>query len=446
MSGRLDYRIVPGTPLTGRIRVPGDKSISHRALLLAAMAQGESRIEGLSTGADVQATARALRALGVAVEARRDGVWHVRGDALRAPEAPLELGNSGTSARLLLGLLAGRAFQTTLRGDVSLSRRPMQRVLDPLRRMGARFRAAAGDTLPVTLHPGTGLRGIHYRCPMPSAQLKSALLLAGLGASGRTVVEEPLATRDHTERLLERFGCPPPGRAAAPGVPSGGRILEVQGGTVLTGTHIEVPGDFSAAAFFLAGACLVPGSDLCIEGVGVNPTRTAALEVLRAMGAHVEVANREERFGEPTATLRVRHVNGLRPMVIEPELAARAIDELPVLLAVSASLQGHTRLRGAAELRCKESDRIQAVQDGLAALGIHARALPDGLHVDGARPRGGTVQSHCDHRIVMAFSMLALSASAPVRIVDCRWVETSFPGFASLARCAGMELREEQVA
>lgn len=442
MSGRVDYHVRPGTPLTGRVRMPGDKSISHRALLLASLAQGESTIEGLSGGADVAATARALAALGIAIEAS-DGVRCVHGGNFSAPGAPLDLGNSGTSVRLLLGALSGQPFATTLCGDASLSARPMGRVLEPLARMGGRFRAAAGDTLPVTVQAGGSLHGIHYRCPVPSAQVKSALLLAGLRAAGRTVVAEPVATRDHTERMLRHFGV---SLAADVQAPPGMHAVGVTGPATLAGRRVVVPGDFSAAAFFIAGACLAPGSDLTIERVGINPTRIAALEVFRAMGALIDITGTEELCGEPTATLRVRYTPGLRAVSMDAELAARAIDELPVLLAVSACLPGATRLRGAAELRVKESDRIAAVQAGLEAVGIPARALPDGLDADGVRPRGGTVASHRDHRIVMAFAMLALAANSPVTIEDCAWVQTSFPEFAHLARTVGMDLREERGA
>lgn len=421
--------------------MPGDKSISHRALLLASLAQGESTIEDLSCGADVAATVRALDALGIAIEAS-DNAWCVHGGDFSAPSTPLDLGNSGTSVRLLLGMLAGRPFATTLCGDASLSVRPMARVLVPLARMGGQFHAAAGDTLPVTVQAGGSLCGIRYRCPVPSAQVKSALLLAGLRAAGHTVVEEPVATRDHTERMLQHFGVSLWADIQAP--PSSAHAVGIAGPAALAGRRVAVPGDFSAAAFFIAGACLAPGSDLTIERVGINPTRIAALEAFRAMGARIDITNTEALCGEPTATLRVRYTPGLHAVSIDAELAARAIDELPVLLAVSACLPGFTRLRGAAELRVKESDRIAAVQAGLEAVGIPARALPDGLDVDGVRPRGGTVVSHHDHRIVMAFAMLALAATAPVMIEDCAWVQTSFPEFARLARAAGMDLREER--
>ena len=443
MTGRgstLDYQVQPGTALVGRVRMPGDKSISHRALLLAALAEGESVLEGLSTGTDVSAMAVALQALGIRMEAEAPGCWRVRGGPFQAPDRALDLGNSGTAARLLIGALAGAPFDTVLTGDASLCQRPMRRIIAPLQAMGARFEATPGETLPLRVQASAGLAGRPYRCPLPSAQLKSALLLAGLRATGRTCVTEPVQTRDHTERLLRQFADPPLAEATRDAT---GHTVCVQGGTRLKAVRLQVPGDFSQAVFFIAGACLAPGSDLLIEQVGMNPSRIAALEVFRAMGADIEVQAEAMLSAEPIMTLRVRHTTGLRAASIAGELAARAIDELPMLIALSACLPGCTRLRDATELRAKESDRLQSLQEGLQAVGIRVKALPDGLDVYGAQPRGGVVYSHGDHRIVMAFSMLALAAVQPVRIVDCDWVQTSFPGFVGLARQAGMVVQEQ---
>ncbi len=440
MGSTLDYRVQPGTALVGRIRMPGDKSISHRALLLAALAEGESVLEGLSTGTDVSAMAVALQALGTRMEAGAPGCWRVHGGPFRAPDRALDLGNSGTAARLLIGALAGCPFDTVLTGDASLCRRPMRRIIAPLQAMGAQFEAAPGDTLPLTVRASAGLAGLHYRCPLPSAQLKSALLLAGLRAAGSTCVTESVQTRDHTERLLEQFAGPP---SAAATRDAYGYTVCVQGGTRLRAARLQVPGDFSQAVFFIAGACLAPGSELRIERVGMNPSRTAALEVFRAMGAAIEMEGEAVLSGEPIMTLRVRHTTGLHAASIAGELAARAIDELPMLIALSACLPGCTRLRDATALRTKESDRLQSLQEGLQAVGIRVEGLPDGLNVYGAQPRGGVVHSHGDHRMVMAFTMLALAAAQPVRIVDCDWVQTSFPGFVGLARQAGMVVQEQ---
>ena len=437
VASPLDYLVRPGRPLRGCLRIPGDKSISHRALILAAVAEGETTLRGLLRSEDVAATWQALEALGVGIRAQGAEV-RVRGvglHGLRPPAAALELGNSGTSARLFAGLLSGRPFSATLKGDASLSRRPMRRVIVPLRRMGARLRASAAGTLPLHIAAGPRLRGIAYRLPVASAQLKSCLLLAGLGAEGETCLREPAPTRDHTERLLSRFGRP---------AQRAGLELRLSGGGGLRGTRLQVPGDLSSAAFLLVAASIVPGSELRLEGVGVNPTRRAVLEILEAMGADLELRERSPEWGagdEPVADLTVRAAAGLTGIDIPRALVAPAIDELPVLMVAAACARGRTRLRGAGELRVKESDRIAAIAAGLQALGVEVVVDGDGMDVRGGRLQGGSVASGGDHRIAMSFAVAGLAAEGSVRIADCGPVATSFPGFADLLRQAGADLR-----
>lgn len=430
------YRVAPGGRLLGRLRVPGDKSISHRALMLGAVAEGETRVEGFLEGEDTLATLAALRAMGVRIERHGTGGLVIQGvglQGLRAPGRPLDLGNSGTSMRLLAGLLAGQGFEVELTGDASLSRRPMGRVTEPLARMGARVTASGDGRPPLRIAPAAELRGIDYLLPVASAQVKSCLLLAGLNASGRTCVTEPGASRDHTERMLESFGYP---------VIRDGLRVCVAGGGRLQGTQIQIPGDLSSAAFFLVGAAIAPGSDLLIEGVGVNPSRAGILDILWRMGADLELLNRRQLGAEPVADLRVRHrpLHGIR---IPEDLVPLAIDEFPALFIAAACAEGETVLTGAGELRVKESDRVQVMADGLQTLGIHARPAADGMTIRGGPLGGGRILSHGDHRVAMAFAMAALRASAPVWIEDCANVATSFPGFADTARSAGLALEVE---
>lgn len=422
--------------MQGRLRLPGDKSISHRALLLGAIARGQTKIEGLADGEDVQTTAGALRQLGVSIEREvaRTVVHGVGRSGLRTPAGPLYLGNSGTTARLLAGLLAAQPFAATLTGDSSLSQRPMRRIEEPLRRMGGCIELDTNGTLPAHVR-GNRLTGIDYRLPMASAQVKSCLLLAGLYADGTTCVRESLPTRDHTEILLERFGYAlrrAPGQAC------------LEGGGELRATTIAVPADLSSAAFFLVGASMAPGSDLVLEGAGVNPTRRAALDILRAMGADIGEENPRRQSGEPVADLHVRAARRLIGIRIPPELSGAAIDELPALAIAAAGAEGCTKIRGAGELRFKESDRIRSLCEGLDALGIRARPHEDGLDIEGGYLSGGRVQSHGDHRIAMAFAMAGLAARAEVRVQDCSCVATSFPGFAERARRAGLQLECER--
>ena len=437
MTGAANSRflISPGGALRGRLRVPGDKSISHRAIMLGALADGETRVSGFLEGEDSLATLAAFRAMGVTIQGPEAGRVLIQGvgrEGLRAPSAPLDLGNSGTSMRLLSGLLAGQGFPVTLIGDESLSRRPMRRVTEPLALMGARIETSPGGTAPLHLQPVTGLRGIDYALPVASAQVKSCLLLAGLFAQGRTCVTEPAPTRDHTERMLAGFGYPVEQRGARVCLAGGGR---------LTGCVLDVPADISSAAFFLVGASIAPGSDLTLEHVGMNPTRIGVVNILRAMGADIQVLNPRQAGGEPVADLRVRHapLHGIR---IPEDQVPLAIDEFPALFIAAACATGETLLTGAEELRVKESDRIQVMATGLAALGIDQQPRADGILIRGGTFSGGAIDSQGDHRIAMSFAMAALRATGPIDIPDCANVRTSFPGFVALAAGAGLGIEE----
>jgi 3-phosphoshikimate 1-carboxyvinyltransferase len=422
----------PGDPLHGELPVPGDKSVSHRAIMFGAIAEGITRIDGFLEGEDTRATAAIFRQLGVRIEAPGDGVRIVHGvglHGLQPPIAPLDCGNAGTAMRLLAGLLAGQRFDSVLVGDESLCRRPMKRVIEPLAAMGAVVESDAGRA-PLRIRAGQALHGIDYTLPVASAQLKSALLLAGLYAEGETRVREPHPTRDYTERMLAAFGVPcdfAPGFAA------------VRGGATLRATDVRVPADFSSAAFFIVAASLVPGSELLLRKVGINPRRTGLLHVLRAMGADIAEENAGEQGGEPVADLRVRHAP-LHGIDVPAEHVPDMIDEFPVLFAAAACATGATVVRGAAELRVKESDRIASMASGLRALGIVIDETPDGATIHGGALHGGRVESHGDHRIAMAFAVAAQRAGGAVRIGDVANVATSFPGFDALARGAGMGL------
>ncbi len=433
MQHTTDFVVDPGGSLRGEIRVPGDKSISHRAIMLGSLAQGVSRVSGFLEGADSLATLRAFRAMGVEIEGPEEGRLTIHGVGMRglkSPPGPLDLGNSGTSMRLLAGLLAGQGLELELTGDESLSRRPMRRVAEPLARMGARIETTAAGTAPLRIHPVEKLRGIHYELPVASAQVKSAILLAGLYADGETCVTEPAPTRDHTERMLRGFGY---------AVRREGNRICLDGGGRLSACDIDVPADISSAAFFLVGASIAPGSELLLKHVGINPTRDGVITLLRLMGADIEVIDERDVGGEPVADLKVRHAP-LRGIEIPEELVPLAIDEFPALFVAAACAEGETVLRGAAELRVKESDRIQVMADGLRVLGIEAEPAPDGIRIRGGRLGGGEVLSHGDHRIAMAFSMAALRAMGTIRIKGCDNVDTSFPGFAGLAAEAGLKI------
>jgi len=429
----IDYDISPGGKLTGELRVPGDKSISHRSVMLGALAEGVTTATGLLEGEDVLCTVAAFRAMGVAIDGPRAGEVRIMGVGLRGlkpPSAPLDMGNSGTAMRLMAGILAGQAFDTTLIGDASLSKRPMKRVADPLNRMGARIEAGEGGRPPLRIRGGGKLRGIDYALPVPSAQVKSALLLAGLYADGETRVTEPAPTRDHTERMLRALGYD---------VRTDGATVTLHGGGRLRAGGFDVPADISSAAFFLVGASIAPGSDLLLRHVGINPTRIGVLNVLRLMGADIELVNERRAGGEPVADLRVRH-RPLRGIRIPAEQVPLAIDEFPALLIAAACAEGETVVTGAEELRVKESDRIAAMAQGLARLGIEVREIPDGIVVRGGRLTGGEVDSLGDHRIAMSFAIAGLRAAGAIRVRDCKNVDTSFPGFVALARTAGLNV------
>lgn len=429
-----DWIASPGRALVGELRVPGDKSVSHRAVMLGALAEGTSRVEGFLEGEDTRATAAAFSAMGVKIEAPSDGVRLVHGvglHGLSVPTQAIDCGNAGTAMRLLTGLLAAQRFDSVLVGDASLSRRPMRRVIEPLTAMGARIDSEENGLPPLRIHGRNILQGIDYSLPVASAQVKSALLLAGMYAQGETVVREPHPTRDYTERMLATFGWP---IEFSPG------IARLRGGHRLQPAGIAVPADFSSAAFFLVAATLIPGSDLILRGIGINPRRTGLLQALVLMGANIAVRDARDEGGEPVANLHVRYapLNGIDvPTVLVPDM----IDEFPALFVAAAAATGTTRVTGAAELRVKESDRIAVMAAGLRELGVRIEEAPDGAVIHGGKIGGGTINSHGDHRIAMSFVIAAQLASAYVRIKDCANVATSFPGFLSLADSVGLGVK-----
>ena len=429
----MEFKVMPGGAITGEARVPGDKSISHRAIMLGALAEGVTRVSGFLEGEDALATVAAFRAMGVDIEGPEEGKVTLHGvglHGLHAPREALDLGNSGTSIRLLSGLLAGQSFASELTGDRSLCGRPMGRVIDPLTMMGARIEGVEGGRPPLKITGGQSLQGIHYDLPMASAQVKSCVLLAGLYARGRTSVTEPAPTRDHTERMLRGFGYP---------VSSDQGVIALEGGGRLRATDIDVPADISSAAFFLVAASIAPGSDLLLTHVGVNPTRTGVLKILQLMGADITLKNERVVGGEPVADIRVCHAP-LRGIEIPLDQVPLAIDEFPALFIAAACARGRTVLHGAEELRVKESDRIAAMAEGLTTLGIANEVLDDGIIIEGGTPGGGVILTHHDHRIAMSFAIAALRAEGEIRILDCDHVATSFPGFDALARGLGLQI------
>ena len=430
----MEFCLQPGGSLRGALRVPGDKSMSHRAIMLGALADGATRVKGFLEGEDALATLAAFRAMGVAIERPAAGEVIVSGvglHGLKAPPAALDLGNAGTGMRLLAGLMAGQAFDSELTGDASLCSRPMGRVIDPLTLMGADITAQAGGRPPLHIRGGRDLQGIHYDLPMASAQVKSCVLLAGLYGQGRTSVTEPAPTRDHTERMLRGFGYE---------VTNDNGVISLFGGGSLKACDIDVPADISSAAFFLVAASIAPGSELVLTHVGVNPTRTGVINILCLMGADIRLQNEREVGGEPVADIHVRHAP-LRGIEIPRDQVPLAIDEVPALFIAAACAEGRTVLRGAEELRVKESDRIAAMAEGLDVLGVKNEVLEDGIVIEGGgRIGGGEIQTHMDHRIAMAFSIAALRAQGEIRVLDCDHVATSFPGFDVLARGAGLQI------
>jgi len=428
-------------PLSGRVRVPGDKSISHRSLMLSALAVGESTVEGLLEGEDVLATAAAMRAMGADIERAADGRWTIHGvgvGGLLQPSASLEMGNSGTSTRLLMGLVASHPIIANFTGDASLSKRPMNRVIEPLSQMGAEFTASPGGRLPLMLRGLCPAVPIDYRLPVASAQVKSAILLAGLNTPGLTRVIEPIPTRDHSERMLKGFGADLSVELEA----DGARIISIRGEAELKPQHIIVPGDPSSAAFPVVAALLVPGSDVVVENVGLNPTRAGLFEVLRQMGGQIDYLDEREVGGEPVADLRVRG-SSLKGIHVSPDIVPSMVDEFPILFVAAALAEGRTLTRGLEELRVKESDRIAVMAEGLRAIGATVEETEDGLIIDGTGgdklPGGATVAAHLDHRIAMSFAVAGLVSRGTVTIDDMAPVQTSFPIFTDLMRTLGAE-------
>ncbi len=419
------------------MRVPGDKSISHRSIMLGALAVGETRVTGLLEGEDVLSTAAAMRAMGATIERDAGGMWHVHGvgvGGLLQPQQALDMGNSGTSTRLLMGLVATHPITATFVGDASLSKRPMGRVIDPLSAMGADFTAAPGGRLPLTLRGTSPAVPIEYRLPVASAQVKSAILLAGLNTPGITTVIEPVPTRDHSERMLRGFGA----ELTVEIAPDGARVIRVTGDAELKPQNIVVPGDPSSAAFFVVAALLVEGSDLVVENVGLNPTRAALFDVLRAMGGSIEELDRRDVGGEPVADLRVRH-SLLTGIAVDPAVVPSMVDEFPVLFVAAALARGRTITTGLEELRVKESDRISAMHAALTLAGATVTETEDGLIIDGTggdhlpgTPDGASVVTHLDHRIAMAMAIAGLVSRNGVEVDDTRPIATSFPVFESL--------------
>lgn len=436
MAQSISFNVQPGGSLRGTIRVPGDKSMSHRSIMLGSLAEGTTHVKGFLNAEDALATLQAFRAMGVKIDGPENGEVTIHGVGkygLKEPAEPLYLGNSGTSMRLLSGLLAGQSFNTVLTGDKSLSSRPMKRVTDPLTAMGAQIETQAGGTAPLHINGNAQLKGIEYKVPMASAQVKSCLLLAGMYAEGETSITEPAPTRDHTERMLNGFSYP---------VNKEGNKASITAEGKLIANDIDVPSDISSAAFFLVGASIAPDSDVTLKHVGVNPTRTGIIEILRLMGANIEIQNERIVGGESVADIRVVS-SQLKGINIPPQTIPAAIDEFPVLFVAAACAEGVTRLSDAKELRVKESDRIQVMADGLQILGVDAQPTEDGMVISG-RPNdsigGGVVNSHGDHRIAMSFSIAGLKATAPITIEDCENVNTSFPEFHALATQLGLKL------
>ena len=432
LKGNTNFRIEPSNSIIGKVNIPGDKSISHRAIILAAIADGESRIKNFLQGEDTLATIRVFQKMGVNI--KNDGdIIIVKGvglHGLRAENPTLDFGNSGTSVRLLSGLLSAQNFSSQLIGDESLMKRPMSRIINPLQKMNAKINCTDLGTLPIKIEGGQKIEGIEYELPIFSAQLKSCLLLAGLYAEGTTKIIENMATRDHTERMLANFSH---------SVIKKGNQISIKKADRLIGCEIIVPGDFSSAAYFIVAAILTPNSNIILENVGVNPTRNAMIKIMKLMGADVELKNERLESGEPVATIYAK-TSKLIGIDIPEELVPVAIDELPIILVAAACAKGKTKLSGAAELRVKESDRIRSMLDGFISLGIKVKALEDGMIIEGGQYNGGVINSNDDHRIAMAFSIAGIVAKAPIIINSCKNVATSFPEFVDTAKHLGMNI------
>jgi 3-phosphoshikimate 1-carboxyvinyltransferase len=427
----------PGGQVQGTIRAPGDKSISHRSIMLGSLADGITEITGFLEGEDSLATLQAFRDMGVVIEGPHQGAVKIYGvgiNGLRQPPGPIYVGNSGTTIRLMSGLLAGQSFDSELSGDASLSKRPMERVAKPLRLMGADVQTGENGCPPVKIKGGQTLKGINYEMPMASAQVKSCVMLAGLYAEGETTVIEPAPTRDHTERMLRGFGY---------SVDVAGNKVSLSGGGSLTATKIDVPADISSSTFFMVAAAICPDSDITLEHVGINPTRIGVINILRAMGSNLELLNEREVGGEPVADIRIRYAP-LKGIRIPEDQVPLAIDEFPALFIAAVCAEGETVLTGAEELRVKESDRIQAMVDGLKILGADIEGTPDGAIIRGSEMGGGVIESHDDHRIAMAFTIASLRATGNIEIRECANVATSFPNFVELAQQVGIRVRKEE--
>lgn len=435
-QNKISYIANAGQALVGTFRVPGDKSMSHRSIMLGALAEGETQVSGFLEGEDSLATLQAFKDMGVEIERPAPNEVTIQGvglHGLKAPQRPLDLGNSGTAMRLMVGLLAAQSFDSELVGDESLSGRPMRRVINPLADMGAQIDSTEGGRPPLKIKGGKTLTAIDYTLPMASAQVKSCVLLAGLYAQGETKVTEPAPTRDHTERMLRGFGYD---------VQSEGLNCSLKSGGTLRGSVVDIPADVSSAAFFMVAASIIPGSDITLEHVGINPTRDGVIRILKGMGADIELMNEREVGGEPVADIRVKHAP-LQGVVIPQALVPSAIDEFPVLFVAATQAQGETVLTGAEELRVKESDRIVAMADGLKNCGVETEVLPDGIKIQGGQTiQGGKIDSLGDHRIAMSFVVAAQVAAGTITIRDCANVATSFPNFLSLAKETGMSLEQ----
>lgn len=444
-NNSTEFHIQSTNNLSGLVRVPGDKSISHRSIMLGSLAEGTTHVRGFLEGEDALATMNIFRALGVEIEGPDHGEVTIQGvglHGLKPASVDLDCGNSGTSMRLLSGLLAGQGFESVLVGDDSLSKRPMKRVIDPLALMGADIEPTEGGKPPLKIKATKNLKSIHYDLPMASAQVKSCVLLAGLYAQGATSVTEPAITRDHTERMLRGFGAE---------VKVEGNKVTLEGGQTLRATQIDVPSDISSAAFVMVAASIAENADVTLKHVGMNPTRTGIVEILKLMGANLEISNESVVGGEPVADIRVRQAE-LKGINIPEHLVPLAIDEFPVLFVAAANARGQTVLTGAEELRVKESDRIAVMADGLRACGVDAEPTEDGMVIQGLgeqsglRYQGSTIQSHGDHRIAMSFAVAALRCQGTMKIQGAQTVNTSFPGFVSLMQSLGMNIQAIEVS
>lgn len=432
----LDYHVAPTDALNGEIRLPGDKSISHRSLIFGSIANGSTKINGFLMGKDNLATMDALQKMGVDILCIDDeNIVRIQGVGLHGLQAPpdqLNLGNSGTGLRLLSGLLVTQTFDATLTGDRSLRKRPMNRVVEPLRQMGAGILASKEGTPPIKITGGKKLKGINYQSPIASAQVKSCLLIAGIYAEGNTIITEPEKSRDHTERMLKAFGYP---------VIQRDKTTEISSGGTLTATNINIPADISSAAFFIVAATITPKSSIVLRDVGVNPTRIGIVNILKEMGADIQITNEREQNFEPVADIQVSY-SELKGIDIPHDQVPFAIDEFPVIFVAAACAKGTTRLTGAKELRFKETDRLRAMEIGLKNLGINVETQKDGITIEGGQLQGGEVDSFGDHRIAMAFSIAGTVAKGPVTIHDCDNVATSFPNFLDLAVQTGMRIKK----